>query len=136
MSLLTLSNEYLLDELCVLCEESAERVLNFDNIGKFMLLSHNHNAVGLRDACKKFVKKYGQDLRRDEDFRQEMLESPEIGVLLLNFLVEDDNDNDDVVSARVKRQRFSDTTEALSESIDLSISSSSNNVSRIVTNHE
>jgi len=99
-----------------------------------MLLSHNHNAVGLRDACKKFVKKYGQDLRRDDDFRQEMLESPELGVLLLNFLVEDDNDNDDAVSPRVKRQRTSDSNSAPIESIDLS--STSSNVSRIITNHE
>ena len=66
-----------------------------------------------------------------------MLESPEIGVLLLNFLVEDDNDNDDVVAARVKRQRFADTPEAPSESNDLSISTNtSTGVSRIVTNHE
>jgi len=110
--------------------------LNFDNIGKFMLLSHNHNAVGLRDACKKFVKKFGQELRRDADFRQEMLESPELGVLLLNFLVEDDSDSDDVILDTRKRQKLSDSIEAPTESNELSISSLNSNVSRIVTNHE
>lgn len=55
ISLLVLSNEYLLQDLRQICERNAAKLISLENIGRFMLLSQGHNASGLRDACADFV---------------------------------------------------------------------------------
>jgi len=55
IALLTLANEFLMNDLRLLCEKSASRKIDFDSIGKFLLLSSRFNAVELREACQLFV---------------------------------------------------------------------------------
>jgi hypothetical protein len=90
ISLLMIANEFVLDDLRGLCEQSASRVLGFENIGKFMLLSVKHNADDLRDACKHFVRENGPFLKADPHFRQEIADNPELGLLLFDFSHDED----------------------------------------------
>lgn len=110
ISLLMISNEFLLDGLRILCEQSASKVLAFENIGKFILLSNKHNAIGLRNACKKYVKNNLSELNKDNAFRQEISESPELGLLLFDFSQEEEqNDNLSMIQLSSKKRRLSNT---------------------------
>ena len=64
ISLLEISNHYLLNDLGRLAEVAACKIVNQENIGKFMLLCATHNTLLLRDACKKFVSVHGTKLRQ------------------------------------------------------------------------
>lgn len=55
ISLLEISNEYLLKELGCLCEEAASKIVTIDNIGKFMILCARHELSKLRNVCQRFV---------------------------------------------------------------------------------
>lgn len=90
ISLLMIANEYILDDLRALCEQSASRVLGFENIGKFMLLSVKHNAEDLRESCKNFVRENGPKLKEDLAFRQEIAENSDLGLLLFDFSQDDE----------------------------------------------
>jgi hypothetical protein len=110
ISLLMISNEYLLDGLRILCEQSAARVLAFENIGKFILLSIKHNAIGLRDACKCYVKNNLSELNKDHAFRQEISDSPELGLLLFDFSQEEQQYHSlSMTQSSCKRRKLSET---------------------------
>lgn len=86
MDLLTLANEYVLAELRVFCEQRAARCLNFDNIGKFYLLSHTHNATNLRAACQRYVADNSNALKSHQDFRNEIEANSQLGLLLFDSI--------------------------------------------------
>ena len=88
ISLLEMAHEYLLVDLGLLCEHAASKTVNMDNIGKFMLLCARYECVHLRTACKRFVSENGNLLRQDSSFRQEIEQSPELGLLILDAMQE------------------------------------------------
>ena len=108
INLLMMANEYVLDDLRMLCEISAKRVLNSENICKFLLLSSKHNADRLRDACTKFVIENKKALAQDSSFRAEVEESPELGLLLfeINATAED---NDGPSPSHGRKRKYCDT---------------------------
>lgn len=64
ITLLEMSNEYLLPDLGILCEIAASKIVNFENIGKLMLLCARYSLIILREACKLFVAEHGNTLRK------------------------------------------------------------------------
>jgi hypothetical protein len=114
MTLLQMANEFCLDELQCLCEHAASRVLSFDNIGRFMLMSSKYGASELRDACKKYVREHGTTLRSDDKFRLEIEEFPQLGLLLFDAW-QDEHDAIGMSSccAPAKRRRLSEPTESV-----------------------
>lgn len=80
ISLLELSCEYCLADLQLLCEKAASKMINFENLGRFMLLSSSCGP--LLAYCNEFVRKNKAQLRQDEKFRSEILENSELGLLL------------------------------------------------------
>ena len=64
VTLLELSNEFLLSDLGLLCEGAAAQIVSLDNIGKFMLLCARYNSLVLREACRCFVADHGTALRQ------------------------------------------------------------------------
>jgi speckle-type POZ protein len=86
VALLIIANEYLLEDLKDFCESFAARVLSFENIGRLMLLSAGNTAEStLREACAYFVLENKVDLAQDQQFRQEIEHSPELGLLLFEY---------------------------------------------------
>lgn len=107
ISLLVLSNEYLLQELRQLCETNASKLISLENIGRFMLLSQENNASVLRRACAGFVDENKIVLAQDAGFRQEIENCPELGLILFELSVPrglDNNDSSD--SPETKRRRI------------------------------
>jgi SpoVK/Ycf46/Vps4 family AAA+-type ATPase len=91
MTLLTMSSEFVLEDLRELCEQAAAHVLSLENIGKFMVLSQRDpNATYLRDMCRKFYVQNRSVLRKDPSFRQEIENSPELGLLILDANIDED----------------------------------------------
>lgn len=83
LSLLVVANEFLVQNLRELCETFAAKVINTQNVSKFLLLSANHNGSVLRAACARFVQENMPNLALDYSFRQEVERCPELGLLLL-----------------------------------------------------
>lgn len=105
VSLLILANEYLLDELRILCEKRASKMITVDNISQLFLLSAGHNASALRDACGAFVEENKVALVKDPTFRQEIERNPELGLLLFECSVPKVHTVGDETSSGKKRRR-------------------------------
>jgi len=86
INLLILANEYILDDLKRLCSQSVAKLLNVDNIGKFMALCSQCQLSNLRETCLNFVRNHYVDLRSNQMFCSEIEQSPDLGLLLLEAL--------------------------------------------------
>ena len=124
IDLIMIANEYILDDLKVLCSSTASKLFTLDNIGKFMLLSSTLNLSELRDSCLPFVRSQKSELRQNRDFINEIENAPELGLMLFDAL-ESDGDEDLSRSSGFKRARYSEPTHELIPSSN-SLSSSSN----------
>jgi len=82
IALILLANEYLIDDLRRLSEKAAIRTISLDNIGRLLLLSTSNNGSGLREACSEFVRENKLLLAHDANFRQDIEQNPELGLLL------------------------------------------------------
>ena len=91
ISLLMMANEYVLDDLRVLCQQTAKTLLSLENIGKFLLLSQHNNAEGLKKCCESFIREKKKELKTNENFKQEIHENPELGVLVFEAAMDDDS---------------------------------------------
>lgn len=117
IALITLANEYLLDDLRVLCERAATRIISLDNITRLMLLSANHTGSGLREACLEFMRSHKQELLDDVSFRQEVEQSPELGLFLFESTFPNkrsitmDGDDSPDCSSSGKRRRIAENSE-------------------------
>ena len=112
IALLEMSNEYLLEDLCKLCEHAAAKIVNTENIGKFMLLCSRYvsGSLLLRSACTRFVSDHGRQLRTDPNFRKEIELFPELGLLILDATAEDEDTNRSH-SSNCKRRRITESRE-------------------------
>ena len=97
ISLLMMANEYVLDDLRLLCQQTAKKLVSIENIGKFLLLSQHNNAEGLKKACEIFIRGNKKELKKNATFKQEMLDNPELGLLAFEA---DDDDCSDIGSKR------------------------------------
>mmetsp|Transcript_38638 Transcript_38638/g.39333 ORF Transcript_38638/g.39333 Transcript_38638/m.39333 type:complete len:345 (-) Transcript_38638:315-1349(-) len=88
IQLLMLANEYLLEDLKRLCELSAAITLTNDSVGKMIAFSDKFRAPDLREACLDYVLKNISTLRQHAGFRQEVSDSPEVALLLVDVLPE------------------------------------------------
>ena len=98
IALLNISNEYLLDELKHVAIQAVRNLLNEDNICKFTLLcdkTHNHD---LREICSNYLKDNISNIKKNKRFRDEILESPELALFLI----------DSIPEAQLKRPRLKD----------------------------
>ena len=102
ISLLMLSNEYLLEDLRVLCEQTAARCLDMNNITALITLSAKHNAEALRKACLKFVQENNEEIRTNPQIREEIRSNPELALIF--FDAHTDSSKDATGSGR-KRKR-------------------------------
>ncbi len=82
IALIMLANEYLIDDLRRLSEKAAINTISLDNIGRLLLLSTSNNGSGLREACSEFVRENKLLLAQDANFRQDIEQNPELGLLL------------------------------------------------------
>ncbi len=105
VSLLILANEYVLDDLRMLCEKRAAKMISVDNISQLFLLSAGHNASVLRDACGGFVEDNKAALVKDPTFRQEIERNPELGLLLFECSVPKVHTVGDDTASGKKRRR-------------------------------
>jgi hypothetical protein len=88
IALLNISNEYLLDELKHVAIQAVQNLLNEDNICKFTLLcdtTHNHD---LREICSNYLKDNISNIKKNKRFRDEILESPELALFLIDSIPE------------------------------------------------
>ncbi len=83
IALLSLSNEYLIPGLTEQCEKCVSAVISTPTISKFLLLSAGPTSVSLRSVCAKFVQENISTIGTDFAFRQEVETCPELGLLLL-----------------------------------------------------
>lgn len=82
VELMMTANEFVLDDLRIMCEKFSHRVITVDNIGKLLLLSNQHNASVLKRECAKFVKLNSAELAVHPTFRQELESNAELGLIL------------------------------------------------------
>lgn len=91
-SLLMMANEYCLDDLRVLCQQTAQTLLSLKNIAKFLLLSQHNNAEGLKKSCGVFIREKSKELKTNDAFKQEIHENPELGVLVFEAMDDEDSE--------------------------------------------
>jgi hypothetical protein len=111
IDLLEMSMEYLLDDLGALSEKAASKLVCSENIGKLMLLCARYDLSILRDVCKKFVAEHGPQLRQDADFCQELQQYPELGLLILDAMQDEEVNSSHTRAA--KRRRVTETTDVV-----------------------
>lgn len=113
ISLLELSSAYLLEDLGKLCEHAAAKIVNMENIGKMMVFCSRYKFESqLRTACTRFVAEHGRQLRSDPNFRKEIEQFPELGLLILDATTEDE-DSGRHNNASSKRRRITDNDNEL-----------------------
>ena len=100
ISLLNLAEQYRLTDLAKLCEHAAAKIINFSSIGKFMLVCARYDLPQLRTACADYVSEHRRELRADANFRREIEENPELGLLIL------DSSAGDELPGAAKRRRI------------------------------
>ena len=114
ISLLTMANQYVLDDLRLLCQHTAKPLLSLDNIGNFFLLSQRNNAEGLKKACEIFIGKNKKELQHNKNFKNEILENPELGLLIFEAF---DECNDSEIGSKRRRSTNKDVIENTSNTI-------------------
>lgn len=99
IALLMLANEYLLEDLRTLCEQTAAYCLDKSNLGTLSTLIAKHNADNLRRACLKFIQDNNDEFRQDPDIREEIRTNPELALIFFDAHTEEN------VTQSRKRQR-------------------------------
>lgn len=124
IDLLVIANEYILEDMTILCSSAATKVFHVDNIAKFILISVAHEIEDLKEACIRFVRSEKNLLRNNKDFCLELENSPEIGILLIDALQDGNdcfNDGNNIKRARIgEANSSSQLIPALSNAIQIS----------------
>ena len=123
INLLIMSNEFLIDDLRLLCENRMISLISMENVGKLLLLATSHNANLLKDICCSFIQDNRNTLVADESFRQELENNSELGLVLFESSIPKKNVNtigDDGSYSR-KRRRTSNGSSSQDNDNDLNI---------------
>lgn len=81
-----LITEFLLEELKVLCEHSARKIVSVANVAKMLLAAERYQAETLKTACLSFVQKNMPEvsaIKTTNDARERFVSSPFLRLLLL-----------------------------------------------------
>jgi len=105
VNLLVLANEYCLDRLQYLCEVAASACLDNENIARITLLSMNYDLEKLKKECKLYLSKNCVELRRNTKFRNEVEDSPQLGLFLFDAWPERDDDGGSGEQGSSKRRK-------------------------------
>ena len=110
-SLLVMANEYCLDALQSMCEVAASRMISFDNVSRFTILCTSYDAHILKQSCKTFLNLNMQQLRRDDKFRLQIEEFPQLGLFLFDAWPEDNSTSSytPTSSLNLKKRRITET---------------------------
>jgi len=91
IQLLLCSNKYLLPELQAKCEEVLycyrTDVLTLQNICHFMQICDRYGAMRLKQACHSYILDNMDEIKGDEQLREDIAASPELGLLLFDAMV-------------------------------------------------
>lgn len=115
LALLLTANQFVMEDLRILCEPRAAKLLSQETIAKFLLLSAGKERSVLREACINYIQDNKAILSTDPNFYREVENNPELGLLLFQYALNPSSNNsycagDDENSAR-KRRRYSDVRE-------------------------
>lgn len=104
--LLCLSDKYQLESLWNVVQKEVAKVLDAENIARFILLTENHKKSSLRLDCAEYTMSHKKEMTKDFAFRQEVEKYPELGLFLMEAseLVDEDGDGD---GQKRKRRRVS-----------------------------
>lgn len=127
MELLTLADEYILSDLRVFCEHHAAKCLTFQNIGKFYVLSQEHNAEDLRSSCQRFVANNCSALKGTQDFRNEIECNPQLGLLLFDALQSEADLNEHAHSNKTRKTSKTVQGNGKFEELEIAVVSSNSN---------
>jgi len=87
VELLMTANEYIMEDLRILCEPFAAKLISMENISRLLLLTANKEPSVLRDACVQFIQDNKSALWSDDSFHKEVETNPELGLLLFHYAV-------------------------------------------------
>lgn len=87
VELLLTANQYIMEDLRILCEPYAAKLISMENISRLLLLTANKESSVLRDACIQFIQDNKPALWSDILFHKEVESNPELGLLLFQYAV-------------------------------------------------
>eukprot|EP00904_Undaria_pinnatifida_P002730 jgi/Undpi1/12458/HiC_scaffold_5.g02129.m1 len=88
IKLLALANEFLLEELKVLCEHSARKIVSVANVAKMLLAAERYQAETLKAACLSFVQKNMPEVCRYPAFEAEVSANPKLSMFILQGMAD------------------------------------------------
>jgi hypothetical protein len=88
IDLITLSSLFCLLTLKQICGLPLARLVTVDNVSKLMNISSIYDVQPLRDACINFIRVYNPILKSDENFRCNIENRPELGLLIIEAMAE------------------------------------------------
>jgi len=86
IELLTLANEYLMDDLKKVAVKAAAKLLDDENIGKFTVFSEATDNSELRELCSNYLRSNLSSVRQNLKFRQEVMDCPELALLVVDSI--------------------------------------------------
>lgn len=101
--LLVMANEYCLDTLQTMCEKAASKMLNFENVSRFTILCTSYEVPILKQSCKSYLSNNMAQLRRDDKFRLQIEEFPQLGLFLFDAWPEDSHNTTSGVNPKKRR---------------------------------
>lgn len=82
LPLLIAAEQYMLDRLKALCEDSIRKKVNKDTVIPILRASHHHRSEALKEICMEFVCKRYEEVKHTKGFKELLLE-PELMMELL-----------------------------------------------------
>jgi speckle-type POZ protein len=82
LPLLIAAEQYMLDRLKALCEDSIRKKVNKDTVIPILRASHHHRSEALKEICMEFVCKRYEEVKHTKGFKDLLLE-PELMMELL-----------------------------------------------------
>ena len=84
---ISLSSEYMINDLQTLCEKTIMDAINTDNVCNcFILATKQFCSPTLQEYCQDFVVANIETLRVDDNFRSVVAESPALALILVDFV--------------------------------------------------
>ncbi|CAB1109139.1 unnamed protein product [Ectocarpus sp. CCAP 1310/34] len=88
IKLLALANEFLLEELKVLCEHSARKIVSVANVAKMLLAAERYQAETLKSSCLAYVQKNMPEVCRYPAFEAEVSANPKLSMFILQGMAD------------------------------------------------
>ena len=86
IALMSIANEYLIDGLIMLVTRTTFSKLSDENLVNFLRLANAIDFRELRDTCYEFIRKNISSMKIKSGFRDEILESPDLALAIVDAL--------------------------------------------------